>query len=215
MDYANQKIDNRFGGNVFFLLADHIDFAIQRMQKHINLQLSLFYEVKHLYPQEAELARVALEIIQKDLGVKLPKEEQAAITLHFVNFQLQPKQNAAVDDEQLIEDITLMLQQELKISINRDGFNYYRFVSHLHYLMERTQKDALIATQNSDLFESFRDQFPDIYYCAAKIAVLLHRKTGKNLNDEEILYLMLHINRLYAREDCEQADSSDQTHGHT
>ena len=97
-----------------------------------------------------------------------------------------------------------MLQRELKISINRDGFNYYRFVSHLHYLMERTQKDALIATQNSDLFESFRDQFPDIYYCAAKIAVLLHRKTGKNLNDEEILYLMLHINRLYAREDCEQ-----------
>lgn len=124
---------------MFFLLADHIDFAIQRMQKHINLQLPLFYEVKHLYPQEAELARVALEIIQKDLGVKLPKEEQAAITLHFVNFQLQPKQNAAVDDEQLIEDITLMLQQELKISINR----------------------------------------------------------------------------LYAREDCEQADSSDQTHGHT
>lgn len=47
------------------------------MQKHINLQLPLFYEVKHLYPQEAELARVALEIIQKDLGVKLPKEEQA------------------------------------------------------------------------------------------------------------------------------------------
>lgn len=76
MDYANQKIDNRFGGNVFFLLADHIDFAIQRMQKHINLQLPLFCEVKYLYPQEAELARVALEIIQKDLGSSFPKKSR-------------------------------------------------------------------------------------------------------------------------------------------
>ena len=50
VDLANEKMDNQFRENVMFTLADHIDFAIQRYQKNINIQLPLFYEVRQLYP---------------------------------------------------------------------------------------------------------------------------------------------------------------------
>lgn len=48
VDLANEKMDNQFRENVMFTLADHIDFAIQRYQKNINIQLPLFYEVRQL-----------------------------------------------------------------------------------------------------------------------------------------------------------------------
>lgn len=65
VDLANEKMDNQFRENVVFTLADHIDFAIQRYRKNINIKLPLFYEVRQLYPGESELGRQALDILKK------------------------------------------------------------------------------------------------------------------------------------------------------
>ena len=78
VDLANEKMDNQFRENVMFTLADHIDFAIQRYQKNINIQLPLFYEVRQLYPNESEIGKQALDILKNRLGVTLPREEAAA-----------------------------------------------------------------------------------------------------------------------------------------
>ena len=51
VDLANEKMDNQFRENVVFTLADHIDFAIQRYRKNINIKLPLLYEVRQLYPR--------------------------------------------------------------------------------------------------------------------------------------------------------------------
>ncbi|MEF2609168.1 MAG: PRD domain-containing protein [Faecalicoccus sp.] len=42
------------------------------------------------------------------------------------------------------------------------------------------------------------------YECSEKIAIYLRDKLKILLNEEEKLYLMLHINRLCTREDCDQ-----------
>ena len=168
VDLANEKMDNQFRENVVFTLADHIDFAIQRYRKNINIKLPLLYEVRQLYPGESELGRQALDILKKRLKVSLPREEAAAIT------------------------------------VDRDGFNYYRFVTHMHYMMKRTLDDTMIDSQNRELFESMKKEYPDIYSCAVKVAALIDQKLQKHLSEEEILYLILHINRLCAREDCDR-----------
>lgn len=71
VDLANEKMDNQFRENVVFTLADHIDFAIQRYRKNINIKLPLLYEVRQLYPGESELGRQALDILKKRLKVSL------------------------------------------------------------------------------------------------------------------------------------------------
>ena len=90
------------------------------------------------------------------------------------------------------------------ITVDRDGFNYYRFVTHMHYMMKRTLDDTMIDSQNRELFESMKKEYPDIYSCAVKVAALIDQKLQKHLSEEEILYLILHINRLCAREDCDR-----------
>ena len=77
VDLANEKMDNQFRENVMFTLADHIDFAIQRYQKNINIQLPLFYEVRQLYPNESEIGKQALDILKKPSGGHPPRERAA------------------------------------------------------------------------------------------------------------------------------------------
>ena len=204
VDLANEKMDNQFRENVMFTLADHIDFAIQRYQKNINIQLPLFYEVRQLYPNESEIGKQALDILKKRLGVSLPREEAAAIALHFVNYKAQAETAPGIDYGSLIEQATAIVEQELHITVDRDSFNYYRFVTHMHYMMKRTLDDTMIDSQNRELFESMKKEYPDIYSCAVKVAALIDQKLQKHLSEEEILYLILHINRLCAREDCDR-----------
>lgn len=136
--------------------------------------------------------------------MELPREEGAAIALHFVNYQAQEVQGDTVDYGAIIDETTRTVEEELHVSIDKDGFNYYRFVTHMHYMMKRTQNDQMIVSQNQDIFESLCQEFPDIYRCACKIGADMEKTLHQKLTDEEMLYLMLHINRLCAREDCDQ-----------
>lgn len=68
VDLANRRTNAQFRENVVFTLADHIDFSIQRQKRHIHLQLPLLYEVRQLYPEEADLGREGLRIIHQRLG---------------------------------------------------------------------------------------------------------------------------------------------------
>lgn len=204
VDLANEQSSHQFRENVVFTLADHIDFCIQRQKERIHFKLPLLYEVRQLYPEESKIGQKALRIIRQRLGVDLPREEGAAIALHFVNYQEQEAGDDAVDYGAAIEQATRTVEQELNVSIDKEGFNYYRFVTHMHYMMKRTQDDQMIASQNQEIFESLCREFPDIYRCACKIGADMQKTLHQQLTDEEILYLMLHINRLCAREDCDR-----------
>lgn len=155
-------------------------------------------------PENPSWAGQALDILKKRLKVSLPREEAAAIALHFVNYKAQADTAPDIDYGSLIEQATAIVERELNVTVDRDGFNYYRFVTHMHYMMKRTLDDTMIDSQNRELFESMKKEYPDIYSCAVKVAALIDQKLQKHLSEEEILYLILHINRLCAREDCDR-----------
>lgn len=85
----------------------------------------------------------------------------------------------------------------MKIQIDTNGFNYSRFLTHLHYLLERVKKNESLDTENEKVYDELKRQYPEAYQCALKIEAYL----SVQLKNEEILYLILHINRLCSRED--------------
>ena len=63
---------------------------------------------------------------------------------------------------------------------------------------EKTYHSKNISSENEKMFELLKVQYPKTYDCAIAIKNILNVE----FNDEELLYLMLHINRLCSREDC-------------
>jgi beta-glucoside operon transcriptional antiterminator len=54
--------------NLVFTLADHIKFAIERVQKGISFQLPIENDIQKMFPDETEVGRYALKLIEERLG---------------------------------------------------------------------------------------------------------------------------------------------------
>lgn len=203
VDHARMVIDNPISSSIVFTLADHINFAIERFKKNMDIKLPFIYDVQHLYEREYKIGLYGLDLLKKEMRQYLPKEEASYIAMHLINAEEQEK-NKTLDDEKILEDITSLIESEYGIRINRDNFNYSRFASHIFYLLKRGKTNHLVATDNRDLYQKIKTDYKKSYECSEKIAIYLQDKLKILLNEEEKLYLMLHINRLCTREDCDQ-----------
>lgn len=198
--YANQRLDNRYTANVIFALADHIQFAVKREKDQIHIKLPIFYEVQNTYPSEMEIGLYAVKLINSRLHIALPREEAANIVLHLLDYEINNPNNVHNNEKSIIERCTDIVERVMEIQIDRTGFNYSRFATHLHYLVDRIRKNEMISTENEKLLLSLKQEYPKAYQCSLEMDKVLKGP----LNDEELLYLILHINRLCDREDCYQ-----------
>lgn len=201
VDYAKNILDYPVSANMVFILADHINFAVKRARDNIQIQLPILYDIEHLFEKEMKVGKNALNLIREKAKVYLPKEEAACIALHFINREGPGSHNKNKKrDEEIIEEITKIIERFFNTSIERDEFNYSRFAMHIRYLLRRGENNELIENENLDLFESLSQSLPEIRDCVIQISDFLERTLGYRLTDEEHMYLMLHTNRLCGRE---------------
>lgn len=139
IEMVEPLLQTKFTDYQFLALADHIDFAITRINDNIDIDPAKNdWEVKNLFPKEYVIAAKVITLINAELGIKLPKSETTFMTYHLVN--------AASDDAQvqetmqitkLISGIINIIQFQYQITINTTSFSYSRFITHLRILLVR------------------------------------------------------------------------------
>ena len=202
VDHARNIIDNPISSNIVFTLADHINFAVERYQKNLNIHLPILYDIQNLFDKEMCVGKYAIDLLWKKMNIYLPKEEAAYVALHFINAEAQSSSVKSSNcNEKIIEDIVRIIEEENQIHIDKTGFNYSRFASHMQYLLKRTEKKEMIQSVNAELYREIKNLYPNIITCVEKVSSYLQHTIKTNLPDEEKMYLALHINRLCSRED--------------
>ncbi len=53
---------------------------------------------------------------------------------------------------------------------------------------------------NNELYESMKKEYPDTYECVCRIGRYIYKEFGQECSKEEMLYLIIHVNRLYLGE---------------
>lgn len=203
LDYAYKKMNVIFDNNIAFTLADHIQFAIRRYHEGLRMKYTSYYDMDYMNSEAVEVGKFALKKIQETFDILLPHEEVYSIAIHLLNAGAIPKAVNGTDNVQdIVRDITQIIENYFKITIDKKGFNYSRFVSHMEYLSKRNKKGVVFSTLNLNLFEPLKTECPETYECAELVSCYFEEKEQTELDKEEILYLMLHINRLCARENC-------------
>ena len=203
VDDARSSVNSAIDSNVVFTLADHINFSIKRQQQGICIKLPIAYDIEHLFSEEYEIGKRALELIKTKCKICLPAEEAAYIALHLINSESREKNQQTLDNE-IVEGVTAIVEEKFQIKIDRDSINYSRFATHMHYLLKRGKSSRLIKSDNQRLFHTMKEEYPEVYSCSELISEYLNRNRRMNLTDEERLYLILHINRLCSYEDRNQ-----------
>lgn len=203
VDYAAHQLKQKLNPNLCFTLADHINFAIERYKQNIQFHFGVTYEMKYLHPEEMKIGEKAVQAINKKFQTNLPDDEVSVIAMHILEAEhFITHQKNIMDIDQIIEDISLILIQNLNLKIDKNSFSYCRFITHIQYLLQRHSENKAINSDNQRLYQSMIEQFPETYSCVSAIKAYFKETSAWSISDEEMLYLMLHINRLCNNEDC-------------
>ncbi|MGM9948030.1 PRD domain-containing protein [Floccifex sp.] len=195
--YLNVELNRTF----WFSLCDHINFAIENYKKGLILSNPMTNEIRHLYEKEMLLGKWAVKHIDRRLHIRLPQSEEGNIAMHFINAKQQVKKTNEKDDfEHFVEDITDIVESEMNIIIDRSSFSYSRFVTHLKYLLKRTNQMAQPLSDNIKMYEDVYRKYPELRKVIETIKCYIYSELNIEPSKEELLYLMIHINRLCAKD---------------
>lgn len=200
MDIAMNELSYELSPNAVLLLADHLNFAIERVRKNIRVKMPLAYDVRELYPVEYRLGKYAVEKARKEFQVGLANDEAVGIAMNLINAKKTPSRRPEEDFSEMLEQITEIVENHFHIMVDRDSFNFSRYATHIQYLFQRIQQKTAIDSENIRMYKDLREEFPEIASCVEKIAAHLEKTWHCTLSEEEKLYLILHVNRIMAKE---------------
>ena len=196
ISYAENELKLRLNQSIYVTLTDHINFAIERLKMNIHLENALLWEIKRFYPQEYRLGQYGIELVEKELGIKLPQDEAGFIALHFVNAEYGTDIKDALNFPTLMQKILDITKEELGIEFDEDSLHYERFVTHVKFLLQRIHRKELLSGEEEELAEMVQRKYQREYICSKKIAEYIEKETGSRISGEEMMYLSIHIRRV-------------------
>lgn len=199
IEYAKNMLNTKLNDYIYVTLTDHINNAIEMFDEGISVQNPLIWEIKKFYSKEFNVGLKALEFIEDEIDKKLPEDEAANIALHIINAQVMGSLDRGYDvmnQAKMIQDILNIVKYTYNINLDESSISYERFVTHLRFFFQRLDKVQKVEGENEDfLLKQVRKKYEDAYKCMLKIEQYL----GKELSDDEKLYLTVHIQRVTQR----------------
>lgn len=195
----------KFNDFQYLALADHIDFALSRIEDHIDMSAAnTRWEVKNLFPKEYKISEKVIALINKEMKVNLPPSESIFMTYHFVNAASDNDQvQETVEITELISGIIDIIQYQYQMTLDTESFNCSRFITHLRVLLVRLlrNKHQKSGELDDSLLAFMKIKYNHAYDTAERIATYLHSKKGWTLNSDDKFYLVLHIWRVTNRQE--------------
>lgn len=199
-DRVRGQLAYQLSPNFVFSLADHIAFAIKRARENLQVRMPLAFDIEQNYPDEYRIGRQMVRRIRRTFQVALRDDEAAGIAMGMVNARIadatEEETAAAGRDEDMLEDVTEIVENHFGITVDRGSFAYSRYATHMFYLFRRLHGGEALEAEGLAGFQGVEDQFPEGVACVEKIAQHLMDAWGSPLTDEEKLYLVIHVSRI-------------------
>lgn len=203
LEIANQVIqeaEKTFGKidkSVLFPMADHIEYAVKRMKNNEQISNPLTEDIRILFHMEYKVAQCIEPLLKEKLGVQIDSDEIGYIALHIHSAIDNQEVSQAMFIAQAVRDCVSMVESETGKTINVMSFSYNRLMNHVKYMIARVLNDEKIKLNMNDYMSV---KFPKEF----EIATVICDKLGKNLkhpmDDAEIGYLAMHIERVTSGE---------------
>lgn len=190
--YLNVEISK----NIYFVLADHLNFAIERLRDNIVITNRVFWEIKNYYPKEFNVGLIGLSKIKKRLGILLPEEEAANIAFHLANATASNDSYDAQKYSKVIGEIVNIVLYSINKVFEKESIHYIRFIMHIKFLVERYFTNKMLNNEESILYLQMKSVYFKEMVIAEKIKDYLLSKYGHEITKEELAFLAVHINRI-------------------
>ena len=200
LDYIRAHVQKDISDYLYYVLVDHINFAIQRYRNGVYVPMDLSREIRYNYQREYDVATECRSLINRRMDVSLPKDEISIIAMHIVESEeTSLRSDRDIDLNHLVDRIMEAVSEDLNIKMDSNNFNVYRFETHIRYLVQRLQKGES-EVGNEEMYQIMKEKYPSFDVLCEKLSDLFLEEMNVKITDSEKLYLMMHISRLSEKE---------------
>lgn len=198
------EITQPLNESLIITLADHISFAIQRMEKGIAFSNPLASSIMCYYPKEYQLGQKCLNAIEAEYQIKLHPDEASFIALHIVNAELNTSMSQMHDMTKLLDGCIRVTEFYYQMKFDRNSLDFSRFIIHLRYLAQRLYQGKTLEDKMDESDVMFRELIKrncrEHYQCAVRIASYIETNYDMCVSDEEKIYITIHLKRLNTKD---------------
>lgn len=199
VDYALMQYDMKLSDSIYIALSDHLEGVCSRYEKGIQMPNGLLFDIRRMYHQEYDIGRFALGLLKTEKDMDLRNDEAGYIAMHFINAQTDNDMDDIYMITKVVGEVLDIVQTHFRMILNDEDYNCQRFQTHLKFFAQRLLMGNLYYEQDDGLYEVIRDRYPDVYECVRKIVMHIEQEYRYNMSKEEMLYLMIHIERVRGR----------------
>lgn len=189
----SERIFGRIDWSILFPMADHIAFAVKRIRNHEQISNPLTSDIQALFHMEYKTAECIRPILKERLQVEIDEHEIGYIALHI---------HSAIEDENValsmqiartVRECIQLVEEETGTKIDIMSLSYNRLMNHVRYMAARAMKGEKLKLNMNDYMSV---KFPDAYRMASIVCGHLERYLKQPLDEVEIGYLAMHIERV-------------------
>lgn len=196
---AKNDNDIQLTDSVYIALTDHISSSVDRAKEGLFLNNQFLWEIRSYYPKEFSIGLWALDLINQECKVKLSEDEAGFIAIHIISGELGNRLDDFQEVIKFIKKITSIVTYQMSIDIDKESLDYNRFVTHLkffwQYMMYQNDSRS-IGDLSNEMLAIIKGKKIEAYECALKIKDFIRQNYNYELNNEELLYMTIHIARI-------------------
>lgn len=181
---------------IYVSLTDHIAFALKRQRENISIKNDLLYEIRRIHKREFNIGKWAVDYINETFNVNFTEDEAGFIAMHIVNANYQENTTESFLMTKIVKEILNIIRYYYSIQFKEDDINYDRLITHLKFFSKRLIDKNQSEDKQNELIEIIKIKYEDAYKCSCQISKFIEEKYNYNVNQDELLYLTLHINRV-------------------
>ncbi len=192
ISYIEAELKENLDERIHIALVDHLNFALKRLSNNEEIENPFIIEIKALYPKEYTLGEKVAEILQNKTKVNIPMGEIGFIALHIHSARNSGKVSNTIKNTYLINSIIGFIEEKIGIQIDKTSLDYARFLTHLKFAIKRIAADISI---KNDFIKEIKSKYKLSYKIAKGVSNILIDRLEKDIAEDEIAYLAMHIER--------------------
>jgi transcriptional antiterminator len=204
LELANEVLDQaeeEFGKvdrSILFTMADHLDFAVRRIQNGEQISNPLTDDIRIMFYKEYKVAGCICDLLKEKLGIRIDEHEIGYIALHVHAAIVDENVSQAMEIARTVRECICMVEEETGKSIDVMSLSYNRLMNHVRYMVARAIHGEKLKMSLNDYMSV---KFPGPYMTAEKICRKMEKSLKLPIPDIEIGYLAMHLERMMDREE--------------
>ena len=176
------KIDR----SIVFPMADHLDFAVRRIQNGEQISNPLTDDIRVMLKE-----RLQIEIDEHEIGY---------LALHVHSAIVEENVSQAMEVARAVRESISLVEHITGHTIDVMSLSYNRMMNHIRYMVARAVSGEKLKVNMNDYMSV---KFPEAFRAAKRICEEMEKRLKLPMEEIEIGYLAMHIERIMDREEGE------------